>query len=110
MNRNAAEAVHWGMTMKLPTPEDFEPWVGKVVRVLTVPEPVEVRLLRLHRKAHLVNEFRDPFTLIFESPETVYLLDETYEFDCGNGGPYPIAISQLQPRPGQPRLYQATFC
>ena len=63
--------------MKLPTPEDFEPWVGKVVRVLTVPEPVEVRLLRLHRKAHLVNEFREPFTHIIGSPETDNLLEAT---------------------------------
>lgn len=96
--------------MKLPTADDFEPWVGKAVRVLTVPEPIEVQLLRIQRQAHLVNEFREPFTLIFESPEAICLIDETYQFDCGKGGPYAIAISQLHPRPGKPRLYQATFC
>ncbi|MGJ3648711.1 DUF6916 family protein [Sphingomonas sp. GlSt437] len=95
--------------MKLPTPEDFEPWVGKKIRLSTVPEPIEITLLRIERKPHLLNEFREPFTLIFESPEQIYLLDETYNMDCGKGGPHDIYISQIQPRPGQPRLYQANF-
>lgn len=95
--------------MYLPTPEDFEPWVGRKVRVTAVPEPIEITLLRIERKPALINDFREPYTLIFESPESVYLLDETYEMDCGKGGPYNIFISQLQPRPGQPRLYQAVF-
>lgn len=89
--------------------EDFEPWVGKAVRVSTIPEPVEVTLVRAERLTHYTKEFREPFALYFESAEQVYLLDETYEFDCGRGGPYNITISQLQPRPGQPRLYQAIF-
>lgn len=95
--------------MYLPTPEDFLPWVGKSVRIATIPQPVEVTLLRIDRKPHLLNEFREPFTLIFQSPESVYLLDETYEMDCGKNGPHNIYISQLQPRPGEPRLYQAVF-
>lgn len=95
--------------MYLPTSEDFLPWVGKSVRIATIPQPVEVTLLRIDRKPHLLNEFREPFTLIFQSPESVYLLDETYEMDCGKNGPHNIYISQLQPRPGEPRLYQAVF-
>lgn len=95
--------------MYLPTPDDFMPWVGKAVRVSTVPEPIEIMLARVERKPHLTNDFREPFTLIFESPEEVCLIDATYSFDCGKGGPYDIHITQLQPRPGKPRLYQAIF-
>lgn len=95
--------------MSLPTPDDFRPWVGKQVRVSTVPQPIEITLVRIDQAPSLINEFREPFTLIFESPEQVYLLDAIYEMDCGKGGPHNIYISQLQPRPGEPRLYQAVF-
>lgn len=95
--------------MYLPTPEDFAPWVGRSVRLATVPAAVEITLLRIDRKPHLRNDFREPFTLIFESPEAVLLLDETYAMECGRNGPHDIFISQLQPRPGHPRLYQAVF-
>ncbi|MGY2736118.1 DUF6916 family protein [Sphingomonas sp. UYP23] len=95
--------------MYLPTPEDFTPWLGRSVRLATVPAPVEITLLRIDRKPHLLNDFREPFILIFESPESVLLLDETYAMDCGRNGPHDIYISQLQPKPGHPRLYQAVF-
>jgi len=95
--------------MRLLSVEDFEPWVGKAVRVATDPEPVEVTLVRAERLKQYTNEFREPFVLYFESPESVYLLDDTYDFDCGRGGPYRFYISQLLPRPGMPRRYQAAF-
>lgn len=94
--------------MYLMTPEDFEPWIGRAVRVNTVPEPVEVVLARVERKGYGLRDHREPFTLFFEAPETVYLLDDTYEFDCGRGGPYNIAISQKSPSGGR-RLYEAVF-
>lgn len=94
--------------MGLMTPEDFEPWVGRPVRVNTVPEPVEVLLARIERHTIRSGAVREPFSLYFESPETVWLLDASYEFDCGRGGPHTINISQLQPSPGR-RLYQAVF-
>jgi hypothetical protein len=94
--------------MYLMTPEDFEPWVGRAVRVATIPEPVELTLVRLERKPVFVGSEREPFSLYFESPEEVYLLDAAYEFDCGRGGPYTILISQLQPKGGR-RHYQAVF-
>ncbi len=94
--------------MHLMTPEDFEPWVGRAVRVSTVPEPVELILARIVRHKVLPGDFREPFTLFFESPMDVSLIDETYEFDCGRGGPYSISISQKQPLPGR-RLYEAFF-
>lgn len=94
--------------MRLMTPEDFEPWVGKMVRIATAPQPVEVKLARLQRRKWAGQDFREPFSLFFEAPDTVYLLDMVYEFDCGRGGPYSIFITQLQPQPGK-RVYQAVF-
>jgi hypothetical protein len=94
--------------MYLMTPEDFEPWVGRAVRVAAIPAPVEVTLARLERKPLFAGAEREPFSLFFESPEEVYLLDAAYEFDCGRGGPYMILISQLRPKPGR-RIYQAVF-
>jgi hypothetical protein len=94
--------------MHLMTPEDFEPWVGHKVRINTIPQPVEVTLVRLERRPLFPGAEREPFSLFFESPEDVYLLDATYEFDCGRGGPYAILISQLRPKPGR-RIYQAVF-
>jgi len=94
--------------MRLMTPENFEPWVGKMVRVATAPTPVEVRLARLQRHVWTAHDLRAPFSLFFEAPDSVYLLDMAYEFDCGHGGPYSIFITQLQPQPGS-RLYQAVF-
>lgn len=96
--------------MPLLTPEDFEPWIGRKVRVSTVPRPVEVTLERIERRAALSAQldFREPFSLFFHAPADVYLLDETYEFDCGKGGPHPIFITQLSPSDGH-RHYQAVF-
>ncbi len=95
--------------MHLLTPEDFEPWVGRAVRVATVPEPVEITLQRIDRHPPLRGiDAREPFSLYFEAPSHVYLLDEAYEFDCGKGGPHTILISQLQPT-GTHRYYQAVF-
>ncbi|NEW99896.1 hypothetical protein [Rhodopseudomonas sp. BR0G17] len=94
--------------MYLMKPEDFEPWIGRAVRVSTVPEPVELTLVRLQRKPLFIGAEREPFSLFFESAEHVYLLDAAYEFDCGRGGPYTILISQLQPKNGR-RRYQAVF-
>ena len=96
--------------MRLLTPEDFQPWVGKQVRVNTEPKPIELTLERIERKARLPNpiDFREPFSLFFSAPFDVYLLDTHYEFDFGRGGPYTIVISQLQPTDGR-RHYQAVF-
>lgn len=95
--------------MQTLKPEDFEPWVGRAVRVATVPEPVELVLARVQRHAALPTfDVREPFTLWFEAPMEVFLIDETYEFDCGRGGPYAISISQKEPSQGR-RLYEAFF-
>ena len=95
--------------MYLLKPEDFEPWVGRKVRVNTIPQPVEITLERIERSKYLAGvDFREPFSLFFESPPHIYLLDETYEFDCGKGGPHNIKISQLQPSADR-RHYQAVF-
>ncbi len=94
--------------MYLMTPEDFEPWVGKAVRVDAAPEPVEVTLVKVERHEVYKGSYWEPFSLFFESPEEVYLLNEAYRFDCGRGGPYTILIAQLQPSPGR-RTYQAVF-
>jgi hypothetical protein len=90
-------------------PEDFEPWVGKKVRVSTLPEPVELVLSHIERSAVMPGaDFREPFILFFDGPPSVYLIDATYEFDCGRGGPYEINISQMPPTPKM-RHYQAIF-
>lgn len=94
--------------MYLMTPEDFEPWVGRAVRVATVPEPVELTLVGLRRSPVFIGAEREPFSLFFESPEDVCLIDAAYEIDCGRGGPYTILISQLSPHGGR-RHYQAVF-
>jgi hypothetical protein len=94
----------------LVSADDFAPWVGRNVRVKTYPQPVEIKLDRIARQDQFPMrcEFREPFSLFFVSPETVYLLDGTYEFDCGRGGPHMIFISQLKPGEGC-RRYQAVF-
>jgi hypothetical protein len=94
--------------MYLPTPEDFEPWVGRNVRVEAQPYSIEVRLVRIERLKILPNALRDPYILIFESDWNLELQDNAYLFDCGRGGPYRILISQLQPK-GPRRTYQAVF-
>ncbi|WP_200888828.1 DUF6916 family protein, partial [Staphylococcus aureus] len=53
-------------------------------------------------------DVRPPFSLFFESPLEVYLIDGTYDLDCGRGGPHAIMITQLQPHPDR-RIYQAVF-
>jgi hypothetical protein len=96
--------------MQLLKPEDFDPWVGRKVRINTLPEPVEITLERIQRRPKQVREldFREPFSLFFEAPAHVYLMDTTYEFDCGKGGPHQIYITQLQPS-ADTRYYQAVF-
>ncbi|MEP9357667.1 hypothetical protein [Sphingomonas sp. KR3-1] len=96
--------------MQLLKPEDFEPWVGRKVRVNTLPTAVELTLERIERRPPFARalDFREPFSLFFDAPAHVFLLDETYEFDCGKGGPYNIFISQLQPSANL-RHYQAIF-
>lgn len=93
--------------MLLLKPEDFEPWVGRAVRVATVPHPIEVTLGAVQRASHH-HDIREPFSLIFESPMTISLIDGAYEFDCGKGGPHSIFITQLKPMPDR-RIYQAVF-
>lgn len=96
--------------MHLLKPEDFEPWVGRKVRINTLPHPVEVTLERIERRPTLARgvDFREPFSLFFDAPAHVRLLDMTYEFDCGRGGPHNIFIAQLQPS-ATTRHYQAVF-
>jgi hypothetical protein len=95
--------------MRLMTPEDFEPWVGKKVRVNTAPHPVEILLARVQRLKPIIGaDFREPFELLFEAPWNVVLLDDSYECDCGHGGPYLIHMTQILPKQ-QTRRYQALF-
>lgn len=90
-------------------PEDFDPWVGRKVRVTTIPEPVEIMLVRVERGTPFRGiDVREPFTLMFEAPLEVYLIDASYEFDCGRGGPHEILITQLQPLSDR-RQYEAVF-
>ncbi len=91
------------------TPEDFEPWVGRKVRINTAPRPVEIVLARLRRLQPIIGaDFREPFELTFEAPWHVILMDDNYECDCGRGGPYRIHLSQILPK-GEVRRYQALF-
>lgn len=95
--------------MRLLTPEDFEPWLGRQVRINTLPQPVEVLLARVERMPRLIGfDVRERFRLTFEAHPSVLLMDTTYEFDCGRGGPHPIHISQITPTPNA-RRYQAIF-
>ncbi|MBI1686130.1 DUF6916 family protein [Caulobacter hibisci] len=93
--------------MLLLKPEDFEAWVGRDVRVSTVPHPIEVTLAAVQRSP-FPNDIREPFSLIFESRLDISLIDGVYEFDCGKGGPHAIFVTQLKPQPDR-RLYQAVF-
>lgn len=89
-------------------PEDFEPWVGRTVRVAAVPHPIEVTLVRIARKPVQPGFEREPFVLFFESPPDVVLIDGAYEMDCGKGGPHSICISQKRPHADR-RIYEAVF-
>lgn len=98
-----------GKNVSLLTPEDFEPWIGRKVRVGTIPEPVEITLSHVRRRDALLGfDVRAPFSLFFESPLDTYLIDGTYEIDCGKGGPHAICITQVQPAPDR-RRYEAVF-
>ena len=95
--------------MRMLAPEDFEPWVGRKVRLSTLPNPVEITLARIERRPALIGiDTRVPFSLFFEAPLEVYLMDASYEMDCGKGGPHEILISQLVPSVTT-RHYQAVF-
>ena len=95
--------------MYLLKPEDFEPWVGRKVRLNTLPNPVEITLARIERRPPLIGiDTREPFSLFFEAPLAVMLMDAAYEFDCGRGGPHSIMITQLSPT-ATTRTYQAVF-
>lgn len=96
--------------MHLLTPDDFAPWVGRAVKVNTLPEAVELRLDRIETMPRLGPglDFRQPFTLFFHAPLAVVLLDLAYEFDCGRGGPHSIFITQCPPLRDR-RVYQAVF-
>ena len=95
--------------MRLLTPEDFDPWVGKKVRINTLPNPVEVTLAGVTRHPRLIGiDTREPFSLFFDSHPNIMLMDATYEFDCGRGGPHQIHITQLMRSPNQ-RHYEAIF-
>ncbi|WP_313535286.1 DUF6916 family protein [Sphingomonas sp.] len=90
------------------TPQDFEPWVGRKVRVATLPEAVEITLERIDRRSPMRGfDVREPFSLFFESPLDVYLIDGTYDLDCGKGGPHSILLTQLLP--SDRRVYEAVF-
>jgi len=95
--------------MHLLTPEDFQPWLGRKVRINTEPRAAEVVLERIDRRRVLPGiDQREPFTLVFTATRDTYLLDMAYEFDCGKGGPHSIFISQMQPSADR-RHYQAVF-
>lgn len=95
--------------IRLATPEDFEPWVGRKVRLNTAPRQVELVLAQVRRMAPIIGaDFRQPFELLFEAPWHVLLQDDSYECDCGRGGPYVIHMSQLRPA-DKVRRYQAIF-
>ncbi|SFK52183.1 hypothetical protein SAMN03159338_4441 [Sphingomonas sp. NFR04] len=94
--------------MRLLTPQDFAPWLGQKVRVATLPEPVEITLERIERRSPMRGfDMREPFSLFFESPLHVFLIDGTYDLDCGKGGPHFILLTQLQP--ADRRFYEAVF-
>ncbi len=93
----------------LMTPEDFEPWIGREVRVSAVPEPVMMTLVRVQRMPHLKSPYREAFTLWFESAADAILLDGVYEFDCGRGGPYLIHIVRRKEQPDGRFSYNAVF-
>lgn len=103
-------AVHErGNVMHFLNPEDFEPWVGRKVRLSTLPDPVEITLTRIERRPALIGiDVRPPFSLFFEAPLDVYLMNASYEMDCGRGGPHDILITQLMPS-ATARHYQAVF-
>lgn len=96
----------------MPTlkPEDFEPWIGRQVRVGTLPEPVEITLASVVRLSPFRGKLdvREPFSMLFESPISVYLVDATYQLDCGKNGPHEILLTQLNPLPDR-RVYEAIF-
>ncbi|WP_299804810.1 hypothetical protein [Tardiphaga sp.] len=50
----------------------------------TVPELVELTLVRLQRKPLFVGAEREPFSLFFESSEEVYLLDASRQRGRGH--------------------------
>lgn len=96
--------------MRLLDASDFEAWVGKRIRVTAVPNNASVVLEHIEKSLSpiVIDGFRQAFTLIFSSAFDQHLIDGSYEFDCGTGGPHVIFVSQLQPV-GNTRFYQAIF-
>lgn len=96
--------------MKLLNASDFQSWLGQKVQVTAIPKNIFPTLCHIDCDYQAIRglEYRQPFRLIFRSEMPEYLIDGNYEFDCGNGGPHIIFISQLVPRDGF-RFYQAVF-
>jgi hypothetical protein len=96
--------------MRLLEASDFEAWVGKRIQVTAVPNNVCVVLDHIEKGLApiVIDGFRQSFTLIFRSTFDQQLIDGSYEFDCGVGGPHVIFVSQIQPI-GNDLFYQAIF-
>ena len=93
-----------GLTAKM-----FASEVGQVFTAETVPEPVQLTLLRLVEGSAPNPGFRTPFSLIFTTPMSVLLLEAQYRLKSASGKEYLLHLSPIgSPLDGQ-RHYQAQF-
>ncbi|OWJ91715.1 hypothetical protein B6S59_24360 [Pseudomonas sp. A46] len=87
----------------------FASEVGQVFTAETVPEPVQLTLLKLVEGRAAAGGFRTPFSLIFTTPMSVLLLESQYRLKSASGREYLLHLSPMvSPLDGQ-RHYQAQF-
>lgn len=93
-----------GLTAKM-----FASEVGQVFTAETVPDPVQLTLLRVV-EGNLPNPgFRTPFSLVFTTPMSVLLLDAQYRLKSASGREYLLHLSPIVSPLDGLRHYQAQF-
>lgn len=87
----------------------FQSEVGHTFIAQTVPEPVELQLLRVVEGRRTSTDFRSPFSLIFTSPWSVLLMEAQYLLKSASGREYMLHLCPIVSPPGGLRHYQASF-
>ncbi|MBF0138437.1 MAG: hypothetical protein H7833_01900 [Magnetococcus sp. DMHC-1] len=82
--------------------------VGNVFIAHSAPKPIKIRLCKVVEHKIMSKEFRVPFTLIFESPKNVFLVEGNYYLTSESGKMYVMHVTPIV-SPGKKQFYQAMY-
>jgi hypothetical protein len=91
------------------TPADFEPLIGGDFIADATPEPINIRLDEVARRATFNPAFREPFTLIFSTPWSTLLIEGNYRLRTPRGNSIELFLNPTLTPPGERRFYHAVF-